>query len=305
MKKFKVVIIIIVSIFTLLVTGVFSFAVWFEINNGSEAALSEIKVTHNVGENDLEWDYSQVIQKVSVEYLSVNNTNYAIYYPSELKELYPVVVWSNGSLATYLNYQNMLQSLASYGFVVVANDDQYSGAGNAAYESAILARELNDDFNSIFYQKLNTDKIGVGGHSQGAAGAINAATQFKNSDMFKAIYTTSLPQHSLCIGPFSYWSYDTSLLQIPYFMTSGTGEFDDFVSPLSSLESTFNNVNNQKKIVMARQHGADHNVANVESGYLNAWFSYTLKNDLKAAEIFSNDGELFNNQRWVDAHLKP
>ena len=44
--------------------------------------------------------------------------------------------------------------------------------------------------NSPLYQRIDLDRIGVVGHSQGAMGAINAATE---DDRFKVLYAASCP----------------------------------------------------------------------------------------------------------------
>ena len=45
----------------------------------------------------------------------------------------------------------------------------------------------NDNKESIFYNKIDKDNIGVIGHSQGGVGAINAATESKHKDIYKTI----------------------------------------------------------------------------------------------------------------------
>ncbi len=271
------------------------------------------------GKNEIEYAYSED-EKIPVitQHIQVDTDTakeYVIYYPEELEinnTLYPVVVWGNGTGNTYINYEASLKSLASYGFIVIGCDHSDMGDGSTLYEMGLFARQLNDDPDSIFCSRINVDKIGVAGHSQGACGAVNAATKYpESSTLFASIYTTSLPKLEMCKDDdryqFAYWAYDVSKISIPYFATTGTKFLDSmWISPLSSMQENFNQLGDIPAY-MARQKNANHNIVNEyhAAGYFNAWFCYTLLNDETAGQAFIGQQEIKSNtDRWSDFESK-
>lgn len=64
--------------------------------------------------------------------------NFYIYYPSELEtkdKKYPVVVMLNGTGVLPSKYTTLFKHLASWGFVVIGNDDGSSGFAKSADET--------------------------------------------------------------------------------------------------------------------------------------------------------------------------
>uniref|UniRef100_UPI003F589BAF hypothetical protein n=1 Tax=Neisseria leonii TaxID=2995413 RepID=UPI003F589BAF len=51
--------------------------------------------------------------------------------------------------------------------MVIANDDPNSWDGSSSSQSLAKLDELNRDKNSLFYNKLDTNRAGIMGHSQG------------------------------------------------------------------------------------------------------------------------------------------
>lgn len=251
----------------------------------------------------MEYLYGQDLQGQIGEYHEdVDNdvfSEYVVYYPAGLSERYPVVVWGNGTGGTYRDYEAALKSLASYGFVVIGNDSQNNGSGQEIYEMGLYAEKLNSDPDSIFCGRLDTARMGVGGHSQGACGAVNAATKFERSqELFSSVFPTSMPNIGMCVDRFGYWAYDMSLVEMPCFLTSGSGPFDaGSVAPLSSVQENFQNIPEGVPAVMAIMAVADHNIVNKFNacGYMNAWFCWTLKGDEQAAQVFIGQEELAHN----------
>ena len=117
----------------------------------------------------------------------------------------------------------VLDRIASWGFIVVGNDDPQSGTGETASET--LEFILNIGADSELYGKIDKNNIGIMGYSQGGAGALCAVTNFDNGKLYKTIFTGSAAYPFLAhnMG----WDYDVSKVVIPYFMTSGTGKTDD------------------------------------------------------------------------------
>ncbi len=287
--------------------------IFWRIHNYNTARLQGRLIE---GKNDIEYAYGKdLVSGVKEEHAEVHEggaTEYLFLYPEELEtanSVYPVVVWGNGTANTYENYRASLTSLASYGFIVVGCNDSNMGDGRTLYEMGRYVRELNEDPGSLFYGKIDTDNIGAAGHSQGACGAVNAATRYEESQtLFKSLYTTSMPKLSMCVDgkdwQFAYWQYDVSKIEVPYFATTGTLFLDSFwISPLSAMKENFANLTGKAPAYMARQKGANHNIVNEfhGSGYFNAWFCYTLKGDETAGAAFVGEAEIGRNKgRWKD-----
>lgn len=104
---------------------------------------------------------------------------YTIFRPACMKdgEKYPVITWGNGTCGQSGGYASLLATLASHGFVVIASNSRFTDAGNKEMLRALdFAQALNDDPDSLYYQRLDLDKIGAMGHSQGASATANAAS---------------------------------------------------------------------------------------------------------------------------------
>jgi hypothetical protein len=104
---------------------------------------------------------------------------YTIFQPACMKdgEKYPVITWANGTCGLTHGYALLLGTVASHGFVVVASNSTWTNTAptNTVQLRALdYAAALNADQNSVFYQKLDLDKVGAMGHSQGAAATASA-----------------------------------------------------------------------------------------------------------------------------------
>ena len=105
---------------------------------------------------------------------------YTIFRPACMKdgETYPVITWANGTCGLTHGYAVLLGTIASYGYVIVASNSTWTNTAptDKVQERAIdYAESLNDDTTSVLYHKLDLEKIGAMGHSQGAAATVNAA----------------------------------------------------------------------------------------------------------------------------------
>ena len=101
-----------------------------------------------------------------------------LFRPSELGKnglKHPLFVWGCGGMSTPSSYANELNRIASHGFVVLAEVSTI-GDNGAPLKAAIdwLISE-NDRAQGILYQKLDTTKIGLGGHSIGSVNAFIVA----------------------------------------------------------------------------------------------------------------------------------
>ena len=87
----------------------------------------------------------------------------------------------NGSQTPAKIYLPVFERLASWGFIVVGNDDPQTGNGDTA--SITLDYVLNE---SEIKDRVDTNNMGITGYSQGGAGAITAVTKHDNGKLYKA-----------------------------------------------------------------------------------------------------------------------
>ena len=236
-----------------------------------------------------------------------------VWYPNEAEDRqYPVILVVNASNTAAINLKPVYARLASWGFVVVGNDDRQTGTGETASETLDYVLNLNKDENSELFGKMDEEHIGCVGYSQGGAGAINAVTRFENSDKFTALFTGSAA-YSLLSKNMG-WEYDVSQINIPYFMTAGTGNTDDNggsihddknlagIAPLASLVENYDGITADVFKLRARVTGAEHqDMLHLTDGYMTAWMLYHLQGDTEAASVFvGENADILTNNGWQD-----
>lgn len=247
-----------------------------------------------------------------------NRFTQKIWYPQSLSQnleqnkTYPLVIMANGSGSTFGNYEAVFAHLASWGFVVIGNDNKSSWSGASSEESLNFAITLNNSPNSPLYHKIDTHKAGIAGPSQGGVAIINAVTRFPNSYRYKAVFGASTTKHDLAEG--LKWDYDISKIKVPYFAVAGTGIFDagkpgetnGGITPLISMNTNFSKISPNVPQVMARLKNSDHgDMISKPDGYMTAWFSYWLKGDTQAKKaFFGNNAEIITNPSWQDVKVK-
>lgn len=225
------------------------------------------------------------------------------------ESVFPIIIIVNGSNATASRCEPFFDRLASWGFVVVGNDDPMAGQGDSTSKMLDFLLDAAEDSVHPLYDAIDTSKIGIAGYSQGGAGALRAATEFANSCRYTALFTCSAASQLLAqnLG----WQYNPHKVQIPYFMVAGTGASDAGdgqdggwvgVTPLSSLEENYAATPDDVERVMARRIGAEHeDMMACSDAYLTAWMLYRLCGDEQAAMVFvGEDAEIFHNELWQD-----
>ena len=275
-------------------------------------------------EKDIDTKYAKMgdLEVSSKEYDADNETikKYVLWYPTELKEnKYPIVVWANGTGSKSDTYKAFFKHLASWGFIVVGNDDENTRSGKSLNDAIDLLLKENENKDSIFYQKLDLDNIGIGGHSQGGAAVYNMATKQSHKDMIRCVYAVSATSsyHTNIYG--ENWIYDISKVNVPVFMTAGTGSWDSGtatskeqvnddskgiaqgITPLWSLEENYSLLSADVDKIYARKKNTDHGDSYKQfDGYMTAWFMAYLNDDNEVREAFTKNGELINNSLYQD-----
>ena len=308
MKSIKVIILVIAVVVAVLV-----------IKGVIEAKKPSVKEEYYIefsASAPLEQKYSQ-LGEYEVSSFDDPSDNEAIkkvrfWFPSELEiseKKYPVIVVVNASGTPAFKYEPWFKRLASWGFIVVGNEDPQAGTGETT--SIMLECLLNLPQDHKLKSRLDTENIGIVGFSQGGAGALAAVTMYENGTVYKTIFTGSAA-YPLLAGNMG-WKYDVSKVKIPYFMAAGTGATDDKgvpditreyagVAPLASLVGIYDSISDDVLKVRARATGAEHEDMLARSdGYMTAWMLWQLCGDEEAAEVFIGEAaEILHNNNWQD-----
>lgn len=251
------------------------------------------------------------VESITVSSDNRSIKNIRIFFPSELRKndrKYPLIMVVNGSQTPAKIYLPVFERLASWGFIVVGNDDPQTGNGDTA--SITLDYVLNE---SEIKDRVDTNNMGITGYSQGGAGAITAVTKHDNGKLYKALFTgsASYPLLAQNMG----WGYEPADITIPYFMTASTGTSDDDgekdihdpktfagVAPLQSLIEIYEAMPQDTLKIRARCANAEHfDMVYRTDGYMTAWFLYLLQGDEEAAKVFiGDDAEILTNSFWQD-----
>lgn len=226
---------------------------------------------------------------------------FEIWYPSDMEqsdENHPVVIVANGTGVKASKYKALFRHLASWGFLVAGNEDPSTYAGTSADATLTLLLSENEAADSIFYQKLDTDHIGITGHSQGGVAVFNEIKNNELSSMFTCAVSLSPTQEDLAeaIGI----PYDPEGISIPVFVLAGTG--NDVIT-LDGMEAICDQLAGPK--VMARRICNNHGEMLYKGdGYVTAWFMYWLQDDEAAGKaFFGENAEILENKLYQDAKV--
>lgn len=226
---------------------------------------------------------------------SVNKGN-MIWFPGEMLEedfdgQYPVIVWANGTVCPPALYYSFLSNVASEGYIVVTNTELFAGNGQEQKNSIDFILGEGDDENSIFYGKVDAERIGVAGHSQGGMSSVNCANLDSRVDCVFSIAGNSSKN-------------DAKKLNVPTFFATGSNDW--IVPSWKYVKPAYNNCS--AAAVYANLNGAKHTEVctnpSVYSDYAVDWFDAWLKGDEEAKAVFAADGALDNDDRWSSVSRK-
>ena len=228
------------------------------------------------------------------------------YYPEELSTeecQWPVVLFLNGTGGSAAKYQSLFHHLASWGFIVLSNDDHDTGTGKSADLTLDWLLKEHEREGSVFYRKVDVRHIGIFGHSQGGAGVFNAVTVQPRSDQYKVAVALS-PTHEELAAAVKF-PYDITKVHIPTMIVAGTvSDFETkLVIPLDKMQKMYSQLPAPK--VMMRKKNCDHGQSlYLADGYVTAWLLWHLKGDAEAALAFIGEQpELPRNSLYIDTQI--
>ena len=227
-----------------------------------------------------------------------------VYYPAELnfsKKKWPMVLMANGTGIRASKYKAIFRHLASWGFIVVGNEDEWTWDGKSICKSLDIMLKENVNPSSLFYQKVDTANIGLTGHSQGGMCVFTAASLFENSRYYKALCTQSGTASMLVDSLGADFLKD---VKAPMLLMGGCGDFDaKALCKLEDLQKTYGDIGSEHRI-MGRIKGTDHgDVLPRGDAYMTAWMRYWLCEDADAGKCFVGpDAEILNNESYQDVN---
>ncbi len=187
------------------------------------------------------------------------------------EEQWPAVVFVNGTGVYASKYPALFRHLASWGFIVLGNEDPGTFSGDSADATLAWLLEENEDPDSVFYQRVDTDHLGLSGHSQGGVGVFNAVSEQPHGGMYTCAVSLSPTQED--------WAealkipYDPSKTAIPTLVLAGTK--NDVITP-EGMERLYAKLAGPK--AMALRVDADHGqMLYSGDGYVTAWLMYWLR----------------------------
>ncbi len=212
-----------------------------------------------------------------------------VYYPAELEtgnKTYPIVSWANGTMCTPDLYTELLKEIADGGYIVIASYETMTADGTSQIASIDLMIKENGNSSSIFYKKVDTDKIALIGHSQGGRSSVNAASTDSRIDCLISIAGSN-------------FDYEAEKNKVPSLFFSGSMDMivnkDQWVVPAYELA--------KGPAVYACLDGAIHTTCCSDpgkySGYIISWLDAWLYNNSSAKAVFKTDGTLSNDSAWT------
>ena len=234
---------------------------------------------------------------------------FEVYYPKDIDKMgkVPVVIFLNGTGTPASKYPALQEHLASWGFITIANEENNSFYGEGV-ELSIRYLKFSDTYDSNDDESplighIDFDNIGVTGHSQGGIGVINGITIHPNSGMVKAAVMLSSTETDMAKA--FLWDSDSSLIHANTMMIGSTGQTDSSISPLESMQRTYENITGDVIKVLARRNDCDHGeMLYSADGYVTAWFMWQLQGDEDAARAFTGDSpEIMRNELYQDQQI--
>ena len=224
------------------------------------------------------------------------------FYPAELEQgedSYPVVVFANGTGVGGSRYKALFKHLASWGFIVLGNEDPSTCTGASAEATLVWLLEQNSDPDSVFYQRVDTGHIGISGHSQGGVAVFNAVSEQPHGGLYSCAVSLSPTEWALAqaIG----LTYEPSKLSVPTLILAAPE--NDVITPegVMGLSDAI-----PADTVTALRSGMDHGkMLYCGDGYVTAWFMWLLQGDQNAAKAFvGDDAEILINLLYQNQQIK-
>lgn len=222
---------------------------------------------------------------------------FTLFYPKDAKagETFPILTFGNGTLCSPTFYDEFIGHVVSYGYIVIAPNTSNTGSGVEMLQGVDWVIKQNSESSSPIFGKVNVEKIGAFGHSQGGAGTCRAGAD-PRIDAIATLSGTS----------------DVAMIKSPAFFVTTGGEAGD--APDERITSTLGQA--QKPSMYGITVGGNHDeytdkadegitaVIGLSSNdgaqsraAVTAWFDWQLKDMKEVAELFTKKPCGFCNEK--------
>ena len=225
----------------------------------------------------------------------ITDADHTFFYPTPLRDdgtgiKHPVIVWGNGTFLTPMNYEGLLRHFATQGFIVAAANTTNTGSGTEMLAGLDKLATYNATPGHVFFDKVDLTMVATMGHSQGGAGATNAARD---------------PRVRTVVG-IQGAGGDLSNFDGTVLFLSGTA---DTLVPSSFVRSAYDQVAGRLPAAYGDLAGADHfqpiGTGNAYRGHLTAWVRWQLMHDPIAGHQFVGDCAYCGNPLWATYVANP
>jgi hypothetical protein len=248
---------------------------------------------------------------------------YDLFYPSHYAALSfksPIVTWGNGTDGTPGKVSTFLSHLASYGFTVIASTLPNTGSGHEIDAAAHYLVAQDSVTGSVFHGHLAVNEVAAVGTSQGATGAVRAATN--DPALIKTVMTFSEP-NPIWAAPnpdcptAADCTANPSALTQPVFFMSTHGFWDSIIASPATERAFFLSVTVHAALgIILNSDGKPADHASIQNtadggnpggflGYATAWLEFQLRGNATAAGAFTGaHPELVSNANWPGSATK-
>ena len=214
-----------------------------------------------------------------------------VYYPKDIaaaNSRFPVIAWANGTAFSSKVYSEIISHWVSHGFIVIASKSTMAMVAN---DQPKMLQAMAETAGEPWDGKVDTDHMGVSGHSQGGSATIAAAS----GPLVKA----SIPIQA-CAAP------GVNKISTPALFLSGSA---DTICPLFTIKGAYSSAGSAIKV-----HGhlknpkathwwetaKDEESYAIYHGISTAWWRWHLKGETALAAEFA-DGGTFRSGEWSES----
>ncbi|MEH0194227.1 hypothetical protein V7S57_00685 [Caulobacter sp. CCNWLY153] len=219
---------------------------------------------------------------------------------------HPVISWADGTGQQPKVYAHFLEHLASWGFIVVAPRDDSTRAGETTLDAAQYMLAQADTPSSRFYNRVDPDKFGAAGHSQG--GAAVTSLHVRGVPLFKTylgLHTSPGFFSKFCCGvtPESYAGARVTASIFQWSSKPDSGKPDWYDPVPNSAPKAYALLSYANHADVSAAPGCDpaacRQGASPYLGYTTAWLMGRLQGASDGVRAFGQDGEFFrSNPSW-------
>lgn len=228
---------------------------------------------------------------------------FKVWYPADIGEgetRYPLIISNNGTGWGASKYPEWFRHMASWGFIVVGNEEHSSWDGRAGQLSLEWILRQDSLSGSPLYHRVDKERIAAIGHSQGGTGTVNAVTVQPDAGRYNTavlLANTFNGQSDLLI-----WTSDASQIRIPTLILVAE---NDILTPREDLRKLYAAIPDSVFKAMGRHVGVGHGDMLVfADGYVTAWMMWQLKGDTLATRAFTGGlPELSHNPKFIEVEI--